>query len=127
MINKDTILSNEFLFLTAKLEALQEAVGRLEEARIGHDAKLDVCFFLMREAATTQDATERDDALKALSYTMKMTARHIRQSIAKKPRHAGMLKNIELDEKKVKDMKVGTYRALLPFAVKEFEVFDCFS
>ncbi|QTP59566.1 hypothetical protein HNO53_13065 [Billgrantia antri] len=118
IIKDEAILSDEFLFNTVKLHQLEEAVARLEGARIKHEAKLDVCYMLMKEAA---DGDE--DAVKALAYSIKMTAKHVRQSIARKPRHAQMLKNIALDAKKVKDMKVGTYRALEPFATKYFEEF----
>ena len=120
MVDKSMMLGGDLLKYTDKLEKLKEAVGRLEGARIVCHVSLDVCYLLMTDAIRAGD-DERDEAIKAFAYAIKITARQVRLQIAQNPRRATMMKNIALDNKRVDKMSLGTYRALAPFAFREFE------
>lgn len=123
MITKSSILGGELLTYTVKLKQLDEAINRLNSARIACTVNLDVCYMLMSEAIKAAPE-DQGDALKAFAYAISFSARQVRLEISQRPRWARMIRNISLDANKVVDIKIGTYRALESFAFRVFEDFD---
>lgn len=114
MLTTDQV--DELAYYKKKLSLLKDCLSRLDEQRIKYDANLEMCFFLLREANQGDG-----NAITALAYAIKVTAKQVRLSIMKKPRHAQMMMDIVNGTQKSNELKVGKFRALNPFASKVFE------
>ncbi|MBS9405600.1 hypothetical protein KG088_18585 [Halomonas sp. TRM85114] len=116
MEEKDLWLSEEFINASMRLRKLVDALDMLKGARIKCECNIEFCWELMRRGATGDDV-----AVHALEYAIRSAARQTRLSIAARPRWKKMMEDIQFGRNRVKSMRVLTYQALRPFAMKEFE------
>ncbi|WP_146010657.1 hypothetical protein [Halomonas heilongjiangensis] len=109
-------LTKDLIRTSMELKKLYDAIGLLKEARIKCECSLDYCFMLMRRGALGDDV-----AVNALEYAIKQAALQARLSIMARPRWRKRIEDIQCGRERVKTMRVLTYQALYPFAMKELE------
>lgn len=116
MDKKNIDFSEKFISVSMKLHNLCDALDRLTEARIKHSCHIEFCLELMRRGAMGDEV-----AVDALSYAIPLAARQARLSIAARPKWKKLMDDIQFERDRISAMRVLTYQALRPFAMKEFE------
>jgi hypothetical protein len=116
MYNNEFEFSENFIVASMKLRNLHDALYTLKAARIKCECNIGICLELLRSGATGDDV-----AVHALEYAIRLSARQARLSIMVRPRWKKMMEDIQHGRARVNTMKVLTYQALYPFAMKEFE------
>ncbi len=116
MDNKNFNFTDDFIIATMKLRNLHDALLKLEEVRIKCECNIKVCYELMHQAATGDHVHVR-----VFEYEIALAARQARLSISTRPRWNKIMDDIKFETHRVKNMKVKTYQALRPFAMREFE------
>lgn len=106
----------DFIIVTMKFRSLCDTLDLLSEARIKYECNVEFCWDLMRRGAAGDDV-----AVHALEYAIRLAAQQTRLSITARPRWKRVMDDIRFENERVKNMRVLTYQALRPFALKEFE------
>jgi hypothetical protein len=109
-------LSERFLDVSMKLQELCESLELLKKAKIKYECNLDGCYLLLKDAALGNQVS-----IDALEYSIKHSAKQLRISIQSTPRWYKIIEDIRHERENVNYLKLLTYRALLPLALKEFE------